>query len=239
MITLNHAFSGYVCARVAMPLVKRYAALRPSALGWAATLGAAMPDVDILTRLLFGRAYYFSDAWYGHRAASHSVLGTLLLALLAAALFYRLLGRGSPRPGAPAYMWLVGGFWFGGLLHLLGDLFTPGWGLPLLWPGEMRIGGFRHIGWFTPYLLWLFITTLLLGWGLGMLARWREHLKRQAGLWAWGVYALATWRWLHFIIASRYESREQWMDVQYDLLPEAMIVPITRGIGTVWHWLAG
>ena len=239
MITINHAFSGYVCARVAMPLVKRYAAVRPGALGWAAALGAAMPDADILTRLMLGRAHYFSAAWYAHRAASHSVLGTLLLSFLAAALFYRLLGRGASRPGAPAYGWLVGGFWFGGLLHLVGDLFTPGWGLPLLWPGEMRIGGFRHIGWFTPYLLWLFVATLLLGWGLGAVARWRENLRFQAGLLAWGVFALAAWRWLQFMISSRFESRSQWMEAQHDLLPEAMILPITRSISSIWFWLTG
>ena len=246
MITINHALSGYVCARVAMPLASRHAAVTERALGWAAALGAAMPDVDILTRLLLGRSHYFTDVWYGHRAASHSVLGTLLMALLGAALIYPLLREGSTRPGMPAYAWLVGAFWFGGLLHLVGDLFTPGWALPLLWPGELRFGGFRHIGWFTPYLLWLFFATVILAWGLNALPwglkalaplsrRFRPHM----GLCAWGVYALAAWRWLHFMIASRYQSRSQWMDAQFDLLPEAMIVPLTRGVSTVWYWLTG
>lgn len=239
MITINHAFSGYVCARVAMPLVKRHAAVTERALGLSATLGAAMPDADILTKLLLGRGHYFSGLWYAHRAASHSVLGTLLMSLLAAGLFYRLLGRGGARPGAPAYLWLAGGFWFGGLFHLLGDLFTPGWALPLLWPLELRVGGLSHIGWFTPYLLWLFIVTFLLGWGLAALGRMRREFRPYAGLCAWGIYALAAWRWLHFMIASRYESRAQWMDVQYELLPEAMIVPVTRGISAIWHWLTG
>lgn len=244
MITLNHALSGYVCARVAMPMLKRHAAVSQRALGWAVALGAAMPDVDILTKLLLGRGYYFSDLWYGHRAASHSLLGTLLMAMVAAALFYRILSRdssrrGGRRPGLQAYLWLAGGFWFGGLIHLLGDLFTPGWALPLLWPANLRIGGFSHIGWFTPYLLWLFVSTLALGWGLGAMGRLLAVFRPYHNLAAWGLYTLAAWRWLHFMATSRYESNSQWMDAQYDLLPEAMIVPFTRGISTVWHWLTG
>ena len=101
VITINHACSGYVIARVAMPLVRRHSAVTERALGWAMALGAAMPDADILTKLLLGRGHYFSGLWYAHRAASHSLLGTLLMSLLAAALFYRLLGRGGARTGAP------------------------------------------------------------------------------------------------------------------------------------------
>lgn len=239
MITPSHALSGYVCARVAMPLAARHAAVTERALGWAVALGAATPDVDIITKVLFGRGVYFSGAWYAHRAASHSVLGALLMALVAAALFYPMLGRGGKRPGIPAYGWLVGGFWIGGLLHLVGDLFTPGWPLPLMWPADFRYGGLGHIGWFTPYLLWLFCATLLLGWGLGALARLRREFRPYTAFGAWGLYALATWRWLHFLLTSRYESRSQWMDAQYELLPEAMIVPVTRGISAVWHWLTG
>lgn len=239
MIVINHTLSGYVCARVAMPLVERYAAISRRGLAWAMALGATMPDADILTKLIFGRGLYFSDLWYGHRGASHSVLGTLVMALVAAALLYGVLGRDGKRPGIPAYLWLAGGFWCGGLVHLLGDLFTPGWALPLLWPAADRVGGFRHIGWFTPYLLWLFVTTLALGWGLEALARLRADFRRYHGLCAWGLYTLATWRWVHFMVTSRYESRAQWMDLQYELLPEAMIVPITKGVSAVWHWLTG
>ncbi len=28
-------------------------------------------------------------------------------------------------------------------------------------------------------------------------------------------------------------------DLQYELLPEAMIVPLTRGVSAVWYWLTG
>ena len=41
------------------------------------------------------------------------------------------------------------------------------------------------------------------------------------------------------MIASRYESHTQWMDAQYELLPEAMIAPVTQGISAIWHWLTG
>ena len=193
MIVINHTLSGYVFARVAMPLVSRYAAISRRGLAWAMALGATMPDGDILTKLILGRGHYFSDLWYGHRGASHSVLGTLVLALVAAALLYGPLGRDGKRPGIPAYLWLAGGFWCGGLLHLLGDLFTPGWALPLLWPAAERVGGLRHIGWFTPYLLWLFVATLAVGWGLDALARLRAGFRRYHGLCTWGLYTLAIW----------------------------------------------
>ncbi|NIP72009.1 MAG: metal-dependent hydrolase, partial [Gammaproteobacteria bacterium] len=72
MMTLNHGLSGYVCGRVAMPLLKRHAPLSERHLGWAFFLGALAPDVDILTKVLLGRGAYFSGAWYAHRHLSHS-----------------------------------------------------------------------------------------------------------------------------------------------------------------------
>ena len=250
MITLNHGLSGYVCGRVVMPLLKRRSPLSERAMGWAFFLGAMLPDVDILTRLV-GRPVYFADAWYAHRHASHSILGTLTLAALVGALLLRLFARSQARARGRAYAWLVGCLWCGGLLHILGDLYTPGWPLPVLWPWPGTYGALRHIGWFSPYLLWLFLATLAFGWAAGALPwRW-PSLRRWEGLrrWAppralrnasvWLLYCLAAYRWIDFMLTSRYESWSQWEAYHLTLLPEAMIFPVTRGIGLMWRFLTG
>jgi membrane-bound metal-dependent hydrolase YbcI (DUF457 family) len=239
MMTLNHGLSGYVCGQVAMPLLRRRSPVAPRALGWAFFLGAMLPDGDIAVRLLAGRGAYFSSAWYGHRGASHSLLGTLVLGLLCAAVLQRLLvPREHERP-RQAYAWLAGCAWAGGIIHLFGDLFTPGWQLPLFWPLAERFGAWRHIGWFSPYLLWLFLAAI----ALAQLAHWalgrREGLRGWAPALAWGLYALAGARWVSFLVSSRYEGWEQWMALQQQLLPEVLVTPLTQGVGAVWHWFTG
>lgn len=235
MMTLNHGLSGYVCGQVVLPLVKSRAPLSPRAMGWAAFIGAMLPDLDILTRL-FGYDAYFSSAWYAHRHASHSILGALVLGLLATGL-WMALRPGSGQGRAVRFFWLAGCFWFGGVLHLVGDLFTPGWPLPVFWPYAVRFGGWAHIGWFSPYLLWLFLSAILLAWGVeqaghrfGFLRAWRPSLT-------WSVFALAAFRWGSFMAGSRYHSWEQWLAFHNDLLPEPLIYPVTAGVRFLWFWL--
>ena len=269
MMFVNHGLSGYVCARVAAPLLRRYAPVSASALAGAMALGAVMPDFDIVSRL-GGRALYFSDAWYAHRQASHSLLGTLLLALglaLAGAWTQKAVrhrGSGTAAPGAslPAsaedrrrWLWLAGAVWVGGLLHLLGDLFTPGMPLPLLWPQPLRFGSWSHIGWFSPYLLWLFLATLGLDQALRALARtrWfrapaasapsagtvfsRAPVIASANMLAiatWGLYLLAAFRWVEYMVLSRYHSADQWSAYQATMLPDWMVTLPTEGVRTLW-----
>jgi membrane-bound metal-dependent hydrolase YbcI (DUF457 family) len=244
-MTLNHGLSGYVVGQVVLPLLRRHAPVSSAALGAAFFLGAMAPDVDIATRWLAGRAAYFSDAWYGHRGASHSVLGTLLLGLGVAALL-------SARPAAPGaghapaagprrkrrgYPWLAACAWAGGLLHLLGDLFTPLRPMPLFWPLPDRFGALSHIGWFSPYLLWLFVTTLALGWA----ASWLLPRVPGGRPWAtggvWALHALASCRWVHYLLVSRYESAGQWQAYQEKLLPEVMVTPLSAAVRAAWFWL--
>ncbi|HKI97890.1 MAG TPA: metal-dependent hydrolase, partial [bacterium] len=237
--TPNHGLSGYVCAQVALPLLRRRSPVSPRALGVAITLGAMVPDLDILSRVIVGRAAYFSGLWYAHRGVSHSIVGTLLLALILAALLYRpLVPRDTPRPWT-AFAWLAGFAWAGGLLHIFGDLFTPGWQMPVFWPLAVRFGGWRHIGWFSPYLLWLFVTAIALGVlmerGLGRLA----SLRRWVPAMVWGMYALAVFRWVDFLSVSHYSGWSEWLAYQQQLLPDAMILPFTEGVHAIWHWFTG
>ena len=234
MMTLNHGFSGYIVGQVVLPLVRRRAPVAPAMLSAAFFLGAMAPDLDIVTLGLAGRAAYFADAWYGHRGASHSVLGTLLLGLAVAAVLsaWRVARQG----GWPGYAWLAGCAWTGGLLHILGDLVTPRRPMPVLWPLSERFGALSHIGWFSPYLLWLFVVTIALGWA----ARWllpRLTGPRWASAAVWALYALASYRWVQYMLVSRYESAEQWEAYQAALLPQAMIVPLSAAVRSAWSWL--
>lgn len=249
MMTLNHGFSGYILGQVVLPLLRRRAPVPPAALGAAFFLGAMAPDVDIATRGLGGRAAYFSSAWYGHRAASHSVLGTLLLGLaVAAVLLYagRAAGRARPAPGPgqerawplTGYPWLAACAWAGGLLHILGDLFTPLRPMPVLWPLPDRFGALSHIGWFSPYLFWLFVATIALGWAGPRLLSRVTGLCRWAPVAAWALYALASYRWVQYLLVSRYESAEQWRAYQEALLPEVMVAPLSAAVRTAWTWLS-
>jgi membrane-bound metal-dependent hydrolase YbcI (DUF457 family) len=208
-----------------------------------------LPDVDVVSTLV-SRWEYFSAAWYGHRMASHSFLGSLILAAAAAALLYPLLARGRPSrsstpvtgggsfPDPRAYGWLLAVMWAGCLLHITGDFFTPGMPMPLLWPGAMRYGALAHIGWFSPYLLLMFLIVVGTEAGLATLRRfsaqpWRARLATAS----WGLHTLAALRWMHYLAVSRYHSPNQWQAYQNDLLPEAVVGPLNIVVYTVWHWL--
>ena len=100
------------------------------------------PDADIVTRVVAGRAAYFGTAWYAHRAASHSILGTLALGLVVAAVISGWMGarkrktvpeRPSARgPLVTAYAWLAGCAWAGPLAgvpsHRFPELSSNGMG---------------------------------------------------------------------------------------------------------------
>lgn len=255
MMTLNHGLSGYVCGRVLSPVAARYAPWPQGLLVPAMFLGAMLPDLDALGTLL-GPHVYFSRAWYGHRMASHSVLGGAVLAAVAAALLWVPARRwaGGPRcitvtPPAPSQprarllprlLWLWGACWLGTLLHIVGDLVTPGMAMPVLWPLPARFGAWAHIGWFSPYLLWLFLTVLLLD-AVGSALRrragaaWRARL----GVALWAVHAVAAYRWLQYLAQSRYVSAGQWQAYQLELLPASMVTPMTATIHRLWQWLSG
>lgn len=241
MMTLNHGLSGYVCGRVAMPVLRRYSPLTPRTMGWAFFLGAMMPDGDVVTRLLSGRGDYFGRSWYSHRQLTHSILGTLVLALVVGAvLFGPVVWRHATR--GRAYAWAVGCLWAGGLLHLLGDMVTPSRALPIFWPLSYSFGGWSHLGWFSPFLLVLFLAVILTDWLLTLAfrpgapgaARWRGWVG--AGVWA--LYTAAALRWVHYMAVSHYLGSQQWADYQRALLPEPLVAITTEGVATLWSLIA-
>jgi membrane-bound metal-dependent hydrolase YbcI (DUF457 family) len=246
MMVLTHGMSGYVCGRVAMPALRRVSPLSPRAMSWAFALGAMMPDGDILSRVLLGQGAYFSGAWYGHRQASHSIVGTFLLAGLVAVLGVAAwLKRGEVgRRGLlwSGLLWTWGCLWCGGLLHLVGDLPTPGMSLPLFWPVPGRFGSWGHIGWFTPYLWWMFLTAVLaaacLRWiGARLVAKgWLRSGIYVAGA-AWVFYATAAARWIEYLAISRYETATLFAAQQRELLPEPLASFSSVWVRALWRWM--
>jgi len=241
MMVLTHGLSGYVAGRVAMPALGRLSPLPPRTMSWAFFIGAVMPDGDVLTRILLGQTAYFSGAWYAHRQASHSILGTLVLAgIVTLAGFAPRLRLGWEDRRALAWLW--GCLWCGGLLHLIGDLPTPGRSLPVFWPLPGRYGSWSHIGWFTPYLWWMFASAVLLGFVLrrsgGLLvARGAIRSGIVVSGSAWGVYTLTLYRWLHYLVISRYESATQFAAAQRALLPDPLVSVSSEWVRFLWRWM--
>lgn len=241
MMVLSHGMSGYVFGRVAMPALRRMSPVSPRAMSWAFFIGAMLPDADVLTRLILGHSAYFSGAWYAHRQASHSILGAFLLAGIATCIAFAArvrMGRWDWRE--PAWTW--GCLWCGGLLHLVGDLPTPGLSLPVFWPLPWRFGSWSHIGWFNPYLWWMFATAVLLGAGLRWAgARLVARGAIRSGIVlsgsAWVVYALTLYRWLHYLVISRYDNAAQFAATQRALLPDPLVTVSAGWVRLVWRWI--
>lgn len=236
MMTLNHGFSGYVCGRALMPLIARRSPVGEGWLALAFFLGAMAPDLDGLSNFI-ARGTYFSYTWFGHRQATHSIAGTLVLALIGASLLVWPAARRGRIPWRRGFPWLAGCFWAGGLLHIVGDLMTPRMAMPVFWPWAERFGSFSHIGWFSPYLFWMFVIAIglersaRLGMGLvGPLRPWR-------GTVVWAISTLAAARWVEYLVTSRFESASQWAAYQSSLLPDAMIGPLSAGVRTAWFWM--
>jgi hypothetical protein len=80
--------------------------------------------------------------------------------------------------------------------------------------------------------------TIALGWA----ARWllpRVTGPRWASAAVWTLHALASYRWVQYMLVSRYESAEQWQAYQEALLPQVMVVPLSAAVRSAWFWLSG
>ncbi|HOP65207.1 MAG TPA: metal-dependent hydrolase [Spirochaetota bacterium] len=139
-------------------------------------LGGFLPDLDAISlwkgfdRFLgaahglnvSGREIYFGKWTFSHHGAMHSVLaGAVLAALIFFTgfilryIFVRVKGEGSLfRPVIPSVL----AFFFGYIMHLLGDLPTPGYvwgGIRLWWPADLYVGGTDQIWWWNNYDIFL------------------------------------------------------------------------------------
>jgi inner membrane protein len=138
--------------------------------------GAMLPDLDAVTRWTdfdavigkafslsqTGRSIYYGQHWYSHHSFMHSLASAAIFTLAGALLGYlycRLRSGRCPAstfiPGASGFLL---SFFFGYLMHLLGDLPTPDavWkGIRLFWPLKVSVGGFGYIWWWNNYDIFL------------------------------------------------------------------------------------
>ena len=101
----------------------------PDAIGWVlAAVASALPDLDLPPSKI-GRLFWFVsvplERRFGHRTVTHSAVGLLTVALLAAPLWWV----------RPLYFWCaLGGYWS----HLWIDMLNVR-GADLFWPSPIRV----------------------------------------------------------------------------------------------------
>jgi inner membrane protein len=138
--------------------------------------GAMLPDLDALTRWpdfdavigkaldlsRTGRDIYYGHHWYSHHGFMHSLAAAAIFTLAGALLRYLYCRLRSGVRSASAVIMNASGFllafFFGYLMHLLGDLPTPdaAWnGIRLFWPLSPFVGGFGYIWWWNNYDIFL------------------------------------------------------------------------------------
>ncbi|MFQ5882322.1 MAG: metal-dependent hydrolase [Candidatus Methylomirabilales bacterium] len=139
MDTVTHALAGTLIAQAGFR--QRMGRVATVAL----TLSAAAPDLDALPRL-GNTAYYLSH----HRGMTHSFVGGLVLALLLAAIFYRLSAYKH-------YGRLAGICCLGVLSHIFLDLFTT-FGTRVFLPFSDR-----RIAWDTLFIIDIFVSGIIIG----------------------------------------------------------------------------
>lgn len=176
MTIVDHGLSAGLVGFAIQPLFRRY--LSKTGAVALLMLGALLPDVDYLTRIL-GKSYYYNevqDIFLSHRGFAHSVGGIVFFGILF--LLLHLLFCGGPGKaedgGSRRSPWIMASLLVaGGLIHLLEDLLGPNgpWnGLVLFYPfSEHRIATLSRYGWydfFTIYLFLFFFTAALIreGW---------------------------------------------------------------------------
>lgn len=180
MDILIHTLSG-LCAGTAVAALHRCRPAQQARIVLVGGLGGMFPDIDTFSLWpgfdqtlgawlgQSGRAIYASHLWYGHHGFFHSLLGVVCCTLLIGGLFsllYAYLLRRAPGPMA-AFRYLVPyqlSFAGGYLLHLLGDMPTPGgpWGgIRLLFPSSTYLGGWGYTWWWNNYDVFLILVGTL------------------------------------------------------------------------------
>jgi inner membrane protein len=175
MDIFTHTFSGMAAATAIAATSSRSLKDKFLMIGCGAA-GAMLPDLDAVTRWpdfdavigkalglsQTGRNIYYGHHWYSHHNFMHSLAAAALFTLAGALMGYLYCRRRSGRGSASAFILSASGFalsfFFGYLMHLLGDLPTPdaAWnGIRLFWPLSPFVGGFGYIWWWNNYDIFL------------------------------------------------------------------------------------
>ncbi|GAB4405537.1 MAG: hypothetical protein OHK0039_06630 [Bacteroidia bacterium] len=180
MDIFTHTLSGLGVATVAAAFYR----VRPAQQAGMVLLGgvgAIVPDIDAFSLWSGfdatlgawlgqeGHALYYGTHWLSHRGFFHSLFASLLVSVslaLLSSLLYRVLRRAPSIGMALRYLfpyWLC--FWLGYLIHLVGDLPTPGgpWGgIRLFFPSETYVGGWGWVWWWNNYDIFLLLLGVVL-----------------------------------------------------------------------------
>lgn len=176
MDILTHALSGAAIGTV-VANYNQMSSSRKAKIVLAGAFGGAFPDIDAISMWsgfdrtlgsLFnlehsGRIIYGSKFWYSHHAFFHSLIGSLLVAVLFLLFIYIVTRKYKVTPflayskaSAIFFIAFVLGYW----AHLAGDLPTPSsvWGgISLFWPSDNYTGGYGKIWWWNNYDIFLLI----------------------------------------------------------------------------------
>jgi inner membrane protein len=175
MDILTHTLSGAAAASAiaavsSRPLKDKFLII------FCGAAGAMLPDLDAVTlwsgfdpvigKALAlsqtGRSIYFGQHWYSHHNFMHSLTAAAIFTLAGALIAFlycrrRSGGRSVSTPIMSTSGFLLS-FFFGYVMHLLGDLPTPDtiWnGIRLFWPLATPVGGFGYIWWWNNYDIFL------------------------------------------------------------------------------------
>ena len=99
----------------------------------ASAIGSNLPDVDVFYSFIGGKINYLLQ----HRGHSHTIVGAVLLAVVAFAIARWLLSRRGHAPSRNDLRWLGGVFAITPLLHIGMD-FTNNYGVHPFWPLSNR-----------------------------------------------------------------------------------------------------
>jgi inner membrane protein len=164
MDIVSHTLSGIAAATVVASFSAKKLPAKALILVSGAA-GGALPDADALSIVIASRVdIYTSNYWYSHHQFFHSILAGFLFTFLFFGIstigwFYSLRKKSIFIFWKQKYPYLIA-FFCGFMMHLLGDLPTPGgpWGgIKLFWPLRINIGGWGKIWWWNNYDLLLII----------------------------------------------------------------------------------
>jgi len=147
-------------------------------------LGGAFPDIDAISLWskfdnVFGKFFglnysgeviYFSKFWYSHHGFFHSIVASVLFALLFGFLFHLTQIKFVVRKqhnllkSLENNLPILLGFILGFIIHLFEDMPTPScyWGgVRLFFPFEIYVGGTGKIWWWNNYDIFLIILSTI------------------------------------------------------------------------------
>jgi inner membrane protein len=175
MDILTHTLSGAAAASAIAAFSSRSLKDKFLMIGCGAA-GAMLPDLDAVTRwpdfdAVIGKAAGLSQAgrdiycghhWYSHHNFMHSLAAAVMFTIAGALIAFLYCRRRSEGRSAFVFILSIRGFllsfFFGYLMHLLGDLPTPDsiWkGIKLFWPLATPVGGYGYIWWWNNYDIFL------------------------------------------------------------------------------------